>query len=76
MDTAKCPACGCRNFYVKNPEDEFEIHVFTCENGEVCFDEEINESASPPPPIEDETETFCNSCAWHDRFQKVKIEFK
>ena len=75
MDEPKCPVCGCKTFYIKNPEDDFDLYVFTCLDGDVCFDEEINESNSPPP-LEDETETYCNDCAWHDQFQKIKIDFK
>jgi hypothetical protein len=75
MNKAKCPVCGCKQFYVKNPEDEFEVYVFTCENGDVCFDTESNESDTTPS-VEDETETYCNACAWHDRFKTIKIDFK
>ena len=75
MDIAKCPTCGCKTFYIKNPEDEYEVYVFTCDDGEVCFDAEISETETPPQ-IEDETETYCNNCAWHDSFKKIKIDFK
>ena len=74
MDDPKCPVCGCKTFYIKNPEDDFDLYVFTCPEGDVCFDEEINES-NAAPPLEDETETYCNDCAWHDQFQKIKIDF-
>lgn len=72
MGKSKCPTCGCETFYVKDPNDEFEVHMFTCEDGNVCFD---SESAENPPPIEDDTETYCDNCAWHDSFKKVKIDF-
>lgn len=75
MDKSKCPVCGCKTFYIKNPEDEYEVYVFTCQDGEVCFDEELAEN-EPVPEVSDDTETYCNDCAWHDSFKKVKIDFK
>ncbi len=74
MKEMKCPTCGCQSFYVKDPGDEHEIYVFTCQEGEICFDAEISQGEIPV--LEDETETYCNNCAWHDRFKKIKIDFK
>jgi hypothetical protein len=66
----KCPLCGCQDFYVKDPQDEFETHGFSVASGEVCF------SAAPPdgsaPQLQEATETFCNRCSWHGRFQELK----
>lgn len=74
MENRKCPTCGCQSFYVKDPDDEHSVYVFRCEDGDICFDPEIDDDA--PPQIDDDTETFCNNCSWHDSFKKVKIEFK
>ncbi len=70
MAGTKCPVCGCEKFYVKNPDDEFDVYEFDCKEGKICFDQDIDEG--DPPQILDETQTYCDSCAWHDRFDKLK----
>ena len=70
MSEAKCPLCGSQRFYVKDPEDEYEIYEFDLNEGEVLFDPETNEEE--PPAIVEETETYCNTCAWHDKFKALK----
>ena len=62
----KCPTCGCEEFYIKDPDDEYEIYEFTCEEGQVVFSEE-NDSEDVPE-VRDDTEAFCNRCAWHGKF--------
>jgi len=62
----KCPTCGCETFYVKDPEDEFEIHEFSCSEGMIEFSDDID--AQDRPDIKADTETFCNKCAWHGKF--------
>jgi hypothetical protein len=62
----KCPACRSENFYLKDPEDEYEIYSFSIKDGSVCFD---TDSDSPKAPAMcDDTETYCNQCAWHGKF--------
>ena len=39
-------------------------------DGEICFEEDVD--ADECPQINDATETFCNQCAWHDKFEKLK----
>jgi hypothetical protein len=70
MGIAKCPICGCEEFYVKDPEDEFEIYDFRCKDGKIFFDEKIEKEKIPD--IKDETETHCNRCKWHDKLEKLK----
>ena len=70
MPEGKCPVCGCKQFYVKNPEDEYDIYEFECKEGKVCFDTDMD--ASETPEVNESTETFCNDCAWHDKFDKLK----
>ncbi len=70
MSRAKCPICGCEEFYVKDPEDDYEIYEFRCEDGEICFDPEIDKEKIPD--INDKTETHCNRCKWHDKMEKLK----
>jgi hypothetical protein len=70
----KCPVCGCPKFYLKDPDDEYETYEFECPKGEVCFDPEVD--ASCAPTVEEDTETYCNQCAWHDKFKKLKATKK
>jgi hypothetical protein len=64
----ECPLCGCQDFFVKNPDDEFETHEFSVASGEVRFDRD-EEGA---PEIGEATETFCNKCSWHGKFNDLK----
>lgn len=70
MHQSKCPVCGCKTFYVKNPEDEYDVHEFECREGEVRFSE--NTEPDECPSVDEKTETYCNDCAWHDKFEKIK----
>ncbi|MGD2030076.1 MAG: hypothetical protein PVG86_09090 [Desulfobacterales bacterium] len=65
----KCPVCGCIKFYVKDPEDEYEIYEFECRDGVIRFESDVSDSEIPE--VGKETETFCNNCAWHDKFKKI-----
>ena len=42
-----CPLCGCEQFYVKNPDDEYENCEFDLKNGQVLFASEEDESWRP-----------------------------
>ena len=66
MADTRCPVCGCQRFYVKNPEDEFDICEFDCIDGRPVFDPEMD--ADQVPHINEDSKTFCNKCAWHGRF--------
>ena len=70
MADNRCPLCGSLNFYLKNPDDEYETYEFEYKAGEICFDSDVNESELPA--IREETEVFCNKCAWHDKIQQLK----
>jgi hypothetical protein len=70
MGIGKCPICGCEEFYVKNPEDDYETYEFRCENGEIHFGPDIDKEKVPD--INDEIETHCNRCRWHDKLEKLK----
>ena len=61
----KCPACKSENFYLKDPDDEYEIFEFDLQEGEMIF--LGNEGLKDPPPLRDETRIFCNRCAWNGR---------
>ncbi len=66
----KCPLCRSQHFYVKDSEDAYEIYPFNCSEGPICFDPDVDPSGIPP--IDDETETYCNQCAWHGKYQELK----
>ncbi len=70
MSKARCPICGCEKFYAKDPEDEYETCEFRCEDGEICFESEADKEKAFR--ITDDTETFCNRCSWHDKFDQLK----
>ena len=46
------------------------LYQMYLEQGKVVFDPETNE-AELPELVED-TETYCNKCAWHDKFKTLK----
>lgn len=70
MPYAKCPICGSKSFYVKNPDDEYDIYEFECRDGEICFEDTLTNGECPE--VRDSTETYCNTCAWHDKFKELK----
>lgn len=70
MADMKCPDCGAQEFYVKDPEEQYNITEFDLRNGVVNYSTEDKES--DPLPVEDETETYCDRCAWHDKFKVLK----
>jgi hypothetical protein len=65
-----CPLCGSLNFFVKDPDDEYETHEFELKGQDVVFNHEAAESNSPE--VKSDTEVFCEKCAWHDKFQELK----
>jgi hypothetical protein len=70
MSPMKCPDCGCNRFYVKDPEDQYSICEFELNEGQIVYLEEEPDSA--PLEVLEETETFCDKCAWHDKFKSLK----
>jgi len=71
MPQAKCPYCGSQSFYVKDPQDQYEIFEFDLLDGKVQF-RPGEEEASQPPAIGEETETYCGVCSWHGKFNSLK----
>lgn len=63
----KCPMCGSLKFYIKDPEDEYETYEFEYKDGVICFDDHVSESEVLK--VGEETETFCNKCAWHGKIE-------
>ena len=62
----KCPYCGCERFYCKDADDPYEIYEFCYEGGRAVFDE-----PDECPDIMDDTEIYCNQCAWHGKEKEL-----
>ena len=65
----KCPVCSCANFYIKDPEDEYETYEFELKDGQFAFSSE--DDAAAAPEIQDQTEAFCNKCSWHGNLKEL-----
>jgi hypothetical protein len=66
----KCPVCGSLNFFVKDPDDEYETFEFELKDTTIVFNSEAEASGSPE--IKSDTEVFCEKCSWHAKFQELK----
>ena len=66
----KCPVCGSLNFFVKDPDDEYETFEFELKDDTLVYNSEADESGSPG--VKADTEVFCEKCTWHDKFQELK----
>jgi len=64
----KCPICGSLNFFVKDPDDEYETHEFELKGESAVFKPESIGSLQ----VKADTEVFCERCSWHDKFQELK----
>ena len=64
----KCPTCGSLQFYAKDPDDAYEEHHFSIRGDQVVPDA----SDADAPSITDQTEAFCERCAWHGRLAELK----
>lgn len=70
MAPMKCPDCGCQRFYVKDPEDEFNLFEFDLIDEKIVpIDEENRANALE---VQENTETYCDKCAWHDKYKTLK----
>ena len=60
-----CPICKSDQFYVKNPDDDFDIYEFQYEAGKVTFaDSELDAEVGD---ITQKREVYCQRCAWHGK---------
>ena len=66
----KCPFCRSQSFYVKDSEDEYQIHEFTWEEGGIVFPEEMDRADAAS--IGRETRIYCHRCAWQGKMDEVK----
>ncbi len=70
MAPMKCPDCGAKRFYVKDPEDQYNISSFDLVKGVIEYLDVTTEE--DPIAVSQETEVFCDRCAWHDKFKTLK----
>lgn len=72
MNNGRCPVCGARQFYIKDPDDQYNIAMFRLDSGEVIYENE--EPDSDQIAIDGDSEVFCEKCAWHDKFLMLQKE--
>lgn len=70
MKDRKCPDCGAQKFYVKDPDDQYELFEFDLKDGEIVSTG--NDKEAIHIDVTEETETYCDKCAWHDKFKHLK----
>ena len=66
----KCPLCQSETFFVKDPEDDYTAFTFTCSDGEIRFDSEVD--VSEVPQVHDKTEAYCINCALARSFRHAE----
>lgn len=64
-----CPICQSNHFYVKDPEDEFEIYECKCQDGQIQYEDDDAEDDAPK--MSDNPEIYCQRCAWHGKIEKM-----
>jgi hypothetical protein len=60
----QCPDCRSQHLYVKDPEDQYNIFEFEMEEGKIVSSD--NSPASISMEVTEDTEIFCDRCAWND----------
>jgi hypothetical protein len=65
----KCPICGSLNFFVKDPDDEYETYEFELKGESTVFKPA---AAGSRPEVKADTEVFCERCSWHEKFLELK----
>ena len=64
-----CPVCKSDHFYIKDPDDEYEIHEFEVRQGKLHFqDAQAGDDASR---MAETQEIFCNRCSWHGPLERA-----
>lgn len=64
----KCPTCGSVQFFAKDPNDEYEEYHFAVRDDAVVMAPGDEGALS----LTDQTEAFCERCAWHGRLAELK----
>lgn len=57
----KCPLCGSRFFFVRDPADEYEVNRFELRSEGCVFESGLDAQSELHPG----REVFCDSCSWH-----------
>lgn len=70
MNKLMCPDCRAQRFYVKDPEDSFTLTEFSVESGEVEYLDDSQDAENLP--VNEDTEIYCDRCAWHDKFATLQ----
>lgn len=60
-----CPICKSDQFYVKDPDDEYETVEFEYRDGKIAITEA--DSDAVVDDITEKREIFCQRCAWHGK---------
>ncbi len=63
-----CPMCKSEKFYVKDPEDQYEVYEFTLKNGNPVFEDTKPEFISSQGH---DYEVYCNTCVWHGKINEL-----
>lgn len=69
MRESKCPLCGSKSFFVKDPDDEYETYEFELKDGGPVFQQSLQDEEIPG--IDSDTDTFCNRCSWHGPYGEL-----
>jgi hypothetical protein len=67
-----CPKCGCKSFFVKDPNNEQDVFSFDLEAGGVVFSEDVD--ASQCPEMDEKTKIECSDCSWHGKYDELNKE--
>lgn len=65
-----CPICRSHEFYVKDPDDEYETYDFKCQDGQIKFDDP--DCPTRADDITPEHTVFCQRCAWKGPYKNAK----
>mgnify|MGYP006282068677 FL=1 len=57
----KCPVCSSTVFFVRDPEDEYEMYRFEVTSKGCVFEDELD----PESALFSGREIFCDRCSWH-----------
>lgn len=64
----KCPLCGYKIFFTRDPDDEYEINKFELTAQGCVFEDDLDPSAELYPG----REVFCDRCSWHGDIDQLK----
>lgn len=65
-----CPLCKCTKFYLKDPDDAYEIYEFECQDGQIRFDDP--DHADQVAQVEENQPIFCQRCSWHGPYEQIE----